>query len=62
MRENLGVIVQSLGALLVALGFGLWLGLAAAVITLGVFLIVAGLIVELNVEGEVPGARTDEAD
>jgi len=62
VRENLGIVLQALGALAFIVGFGLWLGFAAACITLGVVLTVAGLVVELNLMEGDDGSRTDEAD
>jgi hypothetical protein len=62
MDKYLGVALQSLGAVALVLGFAIWLGLAAAFLTFGVVLIVAGIIVEIGtveVEGD---ERADEAD
>jgi hypothetical protein len=42
-----GVTCQCFGALALVVGFGLWLGVPAAFLTLGVVLLVAGTLLDL---------------
>jgi hypothetical protein len=59
MKLNRGVRLQVVGALLASVGMGLWLGLAALLIALGLTALVAGTISEATAEGGEEWASAD---
>ena len=50
------ITVQAVGAILLCVGFGLWLGVAAASLCAGICLLVAGTLMELTDRSDADGS------
>jgi hypothetical protein len=48
LSRRLGLLVQLAGAIAIVVGFGLWLGPAAAFLAAGVALVVLGVLIEMS--------------